>query len=109
MATQPNETVLWCTDTNDSDNNLLKVEPPTSVKTTGLIKRTPFARVWHNFYFNYICNGLGWVFDERYKVGAVVSFKDGTAPDFTEWRGTWASIGTSTIGSTTVNFYERTA
>ena len=102
-------TQLWCTDTTDPDSNTLKVTPPDSVKDTGLLRNTPFARVWHNFYFNYLCNSISWMFEERYKIGSIVTFKNTLAPDFLSWRGTWVYIGASTVGAVTVNFYERTA
>lgn len=101
-------TELWCSDINDSNSNLLKVTPPDSVKQIGLIEGTPFARVWHNFYFNYILRSLSWMFEERYKVGSVVTFKQGAGPTFSNWRGTWVSAGTGTIGSLVVEYWERT-
>ena len=109
MATQPATTKLWCTDTTDPESNTLKVEPPQSIQDTGLLRNTPFARIWHNFYFNYLCTGLAWVFDDAYAIGRVVSFETAQVPTFATWRGTWTSIGSQTIGSTTVDYYERTA
>ena len=109
MANQPETTELWCTDTTDPEANLLKVAPPESVKDTGLLRGSPFARVWHNFYFGYLTTGLAWLFDVAYAIGRIVAFKATTAPDFTNWRGTWVLIGSQTIGSTSVESYERTA
>lgn len=107
-------TLLWCTDINDAEGKPLKDTPPDSVKDSGLLRGTPFARVWHNFYFNYLCNSLSWVFEERYAIGAVVSFRDTTEPDFANWRGTWTNSGTTTTTAGTgvsivIRYYERTA
>lgn len=45
--------------------------------------------------------------DSFYPVGAVYSSTSSTVPTFA--GGTWAEIGTQTIGSKTVHYYERTA
>ncbi len=45
--------------------------------------------------------------DSFYPVGAVYTSTSATAPTFA--GGTWTEIGTQTIGSSTVHYYERTA
>ena len=45
--------------------------------------------------------------DSFYPVGTVYTSTSATAPTFA--GGTWAEIGTQTIGSSTVHYYERTA
>lgn len=45
--------------------------------------------------------------DSFYPVGSVYSSTSSTAPTFA--GGTWAEIGTQTIGSKTIHYYERTA
>lgn len=110
MATQPTEVAQFCIDDQDSNGDFLKVAPPPSIIQTGLLSQQPMARIWLNYYLNNFSENLAFFSEEVLGVGAVVSFSDGNAPDFaTDWEGTWTNIGSQTIGSTTVQYYERTA
>lgn len=109
MAIQPTEVAQWCIDDQDSNGNPLKVAPPASVIQTGLLRNQPFARIWHNYYFNNFAEHIAFITEETLKVGTVLSFSDGNAPDFNNFVGTWTNIGSQVIGSVTVQYYERTA
>lgn len=110
MATQPTTIPLWCIDDQDSNGDDLKVIPPASIIQTGLLANQPLARVWLNQYLNNFSASANFIAEEILGVGAVLSFSDGNIPDFAnDFNGTWVNIGDQTIGSTTVQYYERTA
>lgn len=109
MATQI-AAEIFCTDTTDPNGDNLKVAPPPVVAQTGLLEGSPVARIWFNYYLNMVTNNSKFLEDEILGVGAVLSYKQGTAPDFVnDFIGTWTSIGTQVIGPTTVEYFERTA
>lgn len=100
----------FCRDANDPEGNALKVAPPIEISQTGFLKGTPVARVWLNYILNALTNNSKFVQDDLLKVGTVLSYIQGTQPNFaTDFIGTWSSIGTQTIGARTVEYFERTA
>lgn len=110
MATQPTEVTRWCVDDQDSDGVPLKVIPPAPLIQSGLLRGQPFPRIWLNYYLNNLAENLNFLTTEVNKVGAVLSYIDGTEPDFAnDFEGTWVSIGSQTIGSDTVQYYKRVA
>lgn len=101
---------IFCTDTTDPNGDPLKVAPPAVVSQTGLLTGTPVARIWFNYFLNMVTNNSKFIEDEVLGVGTVLSYIQGSEPNFaTDFIGTWASIGTQTIGSSTVEYFERTA
>lgn len=109
MATQVAATI-FCSDTNDTNGDALKIAPPIELQQTGLYPQSPMARVWFNYYLNMLTSNSQFLQDEVLGVGAVVSYISGTEPDFVnDFIGTWASIGTQTIGAETVEYFKRTA
>lgn len=101
---------IFCKDANDPNGNPLKIAPPAEIIQTGYLKGTPVARVWFNYYINLLTNNAAFVQDEMLKVGTVLSYIQGSEPDFVnDFEGTWISIGTQSIGAKTVEYFERTA
>jgi hypothetical protein len=109
MATQIPSTT-FCSDNNDANGSALKVAPPVEIQQTGLFPQSPMARIWFNYYLNMLTSNSQFLQDEVLGVGAVLSFVDGTEPDFaTDFIGTWVATGTQSIGGTTVAYFKRTA
>ena len=109
MAIQPTAT-QFCLDTEDVSGNQLKQAPPGPIIQTGILEDTPVARVWFNYYTNQHAAMNLFIQDELLSVGRVLSYINGTEPDFAnDFEGTWSLLGTQTIGGQTVNYYRRTA
>jgi hypothetical protein len=97
-------------DNTDTDGKLLKVAPPSEVIQAGFLKGTPVARIWFNYFINLLTTNTTFVETELLGIGTVLQYIQGTEPDFaTDFIGTWASIGTQTVGARTVEYFERTA
>lgn len=108
MATQPAPITQFCLDAEDSKGNELKIAPPSDIIQTGILEDSPVARVWYNYYTNQHADMALFIQDELLSVGRVLSYIDGTQPDFTnDFEGTWESIGTQTVGSQTVRHFRR--
>lgn len=109
MATQIASTT-FCLDTNDPDGELLKQSPPPEIVQTGLLKNSPMARIWLNYYLNMTSGNSTFMQDELLGVGTVLSYISGSEPNFaSDFIGTWVNIGTQSIGGRTVAYFERTA
>lgn len=110
MATQPATITEFCLDEQDLYGDYLKEAPPAPIIQTGLLPNAPLARKWYNLYTHQHAAMALFVQDELLSVGRVLSYINGTQPDFAnDFEGTWSLLGTQTIGGQTVNYYRRTA
>lgn len=108
---QPNELPEWASSYEteiNGDSRLVpnKFEPPYQVKQSGIKSKQPVGRQWLNWQFYAIWKWIEYLRDFP-AVGDVVSNVDNTNPNIKYGFGTWTSLGTQTIGTTTVYFFKR--
>lgn len=103
---RPDHITQWAIDDQDADGNELKIEPPVEIQQTGLLSRSPMARLWFNEILNNFSEWLNHLSDDP--VGFTVMIRNAEAGSYnpvTE-RG-WVTYSTDNTTVTGFTIYTR--
>jgi hypothetical protein len=116
MAVLPTEDLRWASEdvtevTSVNGVPVLvtnKVEPDPAFKNTGILARQRVSRARINWFFNLTSRYIKHLV-ERYAVGSVyTSILDEDEEELSErLGGVWTKFGSTTVGTTTVYFFQK--
>lgn len=110
---KPTDTGDWAlnlvTETKGENTYVNKIKPSQGFVESGVLALEPWSRPFLNFQLYVASEWHRWIDSALYPIGNVYTETQNVNPNSTLGMGTWNNIGSQTIGTTTVYYWERTA